>query len=404
MIKEVKIGDYCLIGDGTHSSIKRIDSGIMYLSSKNFSKEGISLDKVDYISEEDYKKYFKISSKALTKPQKNDLIFSIIGSIGGVYLYKENDCFGLSSSVAMIRVNSEELKAEYLFYYLKSEFLQKWAEIIKSGSAQGFLSLVMIRNLPLVLPPLKTQKKIASILSNYDNLIENNNQRIKLLESMAEEIYKEWFVRLRFPEFEKVKVVDGVPEGWERKELGEIYNTSSGGTPNRKKEQYYNGNILWIKTGELKETFVLDTNEKITENALENSSAKYFPENTIVIAMYCAMPDLSILVYPSSTNQACCAFLPKQEKINYCFSYMFIKYAQKGLITHAQGSAQQNLSQEIICKYKVILPPMDLIIKYGELTYGFFEKIKVLMKKNKNLKETRDLLLPKLINGTLKVE
>lgn len=193
------IGKECIVGDGAHASIERVEFGIPYLTSKNFNKEGINLQQVDYISVKDYQKYFREDSKALTKPVINDLIFSIIGSIGGAYLYNESDNFGLSSSVAIIRPNQEKIYPKYLLYYLKSPYLQKWVDAIKSGSAQGFLSLEMIKNLPLILPPLETQQKIASILSAYDELIENNKQRIKLLESMAEEIYKEWFVRLRFP-------------------------------------------------------------------------------------------------------------------------------------------------------------------------------------------------------------
>ena len=103
---------------------------------------------------------------------------------------------------------------------MKSDYFQKYVEIIKSGAAQGFLSLKMIRSLPLKVPSdLLIQNKIATILSNYDSLIENNNKRVKLLEEMAEDIYKEWFVRLRVPNYENTKIIDGVPEGWKYEKL-----------------------------------------------------------------------------------------------------------------------------------------------------------------------------------------
>ena len=116
----------------------------------------------------------------------------------------------------------------------------------------------------LQIPPYEAQQKIAAILSAYDDLIENNKRRIALLEKMAEEIYREWFVRMRFPGHEKVKMVKGVPEGWLVKRVGEIFRTSSGGTPSRENIRNYEGDINWVKTGELKNPFVFETEEKIS--------------------------------------------------------------------------------------------------------------------------------------------
>lgn len=406
MYKKTTIRNTCIVGDGAHASIARHEIGIAYLSSKNFNKDGINLQNVEYISEEDYNKHFRENSKALTKPIENDLIFSIIGSIGGAYLYNKNDNFGLSSSVAILRPNSEELHPNFLLYYLKSAYLQKWLDAIKSGSAQGFLSLEMIKSLPLTLPPLETQQKIATILSTYDELIENNKARIALLEDMAAEVYKEWFVRLRFPGYEKVEVVDGLPMGWEKVKVEDVFKTSSGGTPSRlKEEEYYNGNIDWIKTGELKDTFIHNTDEKITEMGLKNSSAKIFPPNTLLMAMYGVnIGQLGISTKKSCANQAVCVFNPiKSNEYSVYYAYFFFKLMRSYLFNISMGAAQQNLSQEIIKKINFIQPNLILLIKFNKLVESMFEEIKILQEKNDILQSTRDLLLPRLISGKLEV-
>lgn len=128
----------------------------------------------------------------------------------------------------------------------------------QQGATYPTITPDTIKKSKIKLPPLKTQKKIASILSNYDKLIENNNKRIKLLESMAEEIYKEWFVRLRFPEFEKVEIVDGVPEGWGRKKIEDICSVGRGSSPRpiSNTKYFINGNIPWLKIADATASFI----------------------------------------------------------------------------------------------------------------------------------------------------
>ena len=391
-IREVKTAEFCLVGDGTHSSIKRTDTGIMYLSSKNFSKDGIILNKVDYISQLDYEKYFKGSSTALTKPQENDLIFSIIGSIGGVYLYKKEDCFGLSSSVAMIRVNSVELDAHYLFFYLKSNFLQKWAEIIKSGSAQGFLSLSMIRSLPLLFPPLKIQQKIASILSNYDKLIENNTQRIKLLESMAEEMYKEWFVRLRFPGYEDVEVVDGLPVGWERKSLGDcVNNFDSKRIPLSKK-------VRETKKGIYPYYGAASILDYIDSYIFEGKYLLLGEDGTVITKR--GTPMLQFISGKFWVSNHAHVLTGKLVSIEYL--YLFLNsYPILGLIT---GAAQPKINQKNLNRIKMLVPSDEILKEFNKLVISIFEEIFILKQKNKLLKQIRDLLIPRLMSGKLNVE
>ncbi len=190
----------------------------------------------------------------------------------------------------------------------------------------------MIRSLPLEYPPLPTQRKIAAILSAYDDLIANNTRRIALLEALAQTLYREWFVHFRFPGHAAVPLVDSplgpIPAGWGVVELHELYKTSSGGTPHRKHPEYYtDGTINWLKTQELKDGFIFETAEKITQTGYDKSSAKLFPIKTVIVAMYGAtIGQLGILAEPSTTNQACCAVqkTAQHSAFDYAYAYLYL--------------------------------------------------------------------------------
>ena len=181
-----KISDVAIIGDGAHASIKRVKTGVPYLTSKNFKADGLDLTKLDFISESDYQKHFKEKSKALTKQQEDDLVVGIIGTLGAPYLVRKTDHFGLSSSVAILRPDKEKILPKYLLYWMRSPIFQNSINQIKSGVAQSFLSLGMIGSLPVNYPQsLDIQQRIAGILSAYDDLIETNLKRIKLLKDFS---------------------------------------------------------------------------------------------------------------------------------------------------------------------------------------------------------------------------
>lgn len=290
---------------------------------------------------------------------------------------------------------------KFLYYFLQTLHLENF----DTGSSNPTLNRNHLHKIKVLFPEkLAVQQKIAAILSAYDDLIANNQRRITLLERMAEDIYREWFVRLRFPGHEDVTLDRGLPQGWRVAELGEIFKTSSGGTPARDDPSNFGGDIPWIKTGELKTTFAIGSEELITQRGIENSPAKVYPKHTIVMAMYCAMPDLSITANDAATNQACCAFLPKNSSFHHSYCYFLVKFAQLQLVMFAHGAAQQNLSQEIIKKFPVVLPSEPLILAFGEKAAPIFDSIETLMRVNKELASTRDALLPRLISGKLSVD
>ncbi len=289
----------------------------------------------------------------------------------------------------------------YWYYLLKTLSLRSYA----GGAAQPLLTHGILSNVKTKYhSDFHQQVAIASILSAYDDLIENNNRRIRLLEESARLLYQEWFVRLRFPGYEHTRIVDGVPEGWEKGVVSDYYYTASGGTPSRKNPDYFIGNIPWVKTQELQNGFVIETEEKITEEALKDSAAKIFPAKTILVAMYGAtIGQIGILSEPSSTNQACCALIPNHENTSYIFIYFFFRENKANLKGLSQGAAQNNINQQIIKNYEIVVPTSGLIRDFCEVVEPTFDMILNLQLQNQKLKAARDLLLPKLMSGEIAV-
>ena len=249
---------------------------------------------------------------------------------------------------------------------------------------------------------IPSQKRIASILSAYDDLIENNRRRIQLLEQAARLLYKEWFVHLRFPGHEHVKIKDGVPEKWEEGVVSDFYSTASGGTPSRKNPDFYTGEVPWVKTQELTGGFILSTEEKITEEAIKLSSAKQFPRHTVLVAMYGAtIGQTAILSVSAATNQACCAVIPVAPGTSYAHAYLFFNHFKTELVGLGQGAAQKNVSQQVIKAFKMVLPAKGLLDVFSESVCPLFDQIETLQRTNTNLTKAREVLLPRLMNGEM---
>jgi type I restriction enzyme, S subunit len=363
-------------------------------------KDGrVNLDETRFVDEVVYRKWTR-----RFKPRRGDVILTREAPLGEVGLLRSDEHVFLGQRTMAYRANPQKLDQRFLYYSLLGPTLQAQIRMYGAGSTVEHMRVPQAESLQIPFPALATQQKIAAILSAYDDLIANNQRRISLLERMAEDIYREWFVRLRFTGHESVKLERGLPQGWRVAELGEIFKTSSGGTPARDDPSNFDGDIPWIKTGELKTTFAIGSEESITQRGIENSPAKVYPKHTVVMAMYCAMPDLSVTANDAATNQACCAFLPENSSFHHSYCYFLVKFAQLQLVMFAHGAAQQNLSQEIIKKFPVVLPSEPLILAFGEKVAPIFDSIETLMRVNKQLKSTRDALLPRLISGKLSVD
>jgi type I restriction enzyme S subunit len=340
-----------------------------------------------------------------------DILFSIAGmKLGKCGVVKSRHVpANTNQAVAIIRPDRNKVLPAFLHYYFLNPIYFRYVNAITAQAAQPNINLAQVGDLPIKLPPLATQRRIAAILESYDELIENSQRRIGILETMARSLYRAWFVNFRFPGHEKGKRVPSalgqIPEGWKISTFDELYITSSGGTPSRQQPEYFlNGTIDWVKSQELKDGFVLSTGERITEEALRKSSAKVFPAQTVLIALYGAtIGKLAILSRPAATNQACCAVLPTRTPFGREFAYLTLLQNRERIIGLRLGAAQQNISQLLLKKLECIIPPDDLVQKLSDTLRPAFDLILTLQLQIRDLRQTRDLLLPRLLSGELAV-
>lgn len=403
--EKVKLGDVCEI-----TSSKRIfyseyvDDGVPFYRSKEIieSDEGKIIENPLYISVD---KYNEIKEK-FGVPQTGDMLLTSVGTIGIPYIIKKKDCFYFKDgNLTWFRDFREGLNSKYLYYWIKSSEGTGTLYNTTIGSSQKALTISALKNIKVSLPPRSVQDKIVEVVSVYDDLIENNQKQIKLLEEAAQRLYKEWFVDLRFPGHENTKIVDGVPEGWQYEKLGDLVKTTSGGTPSRRKSEYYvNGNIRWIKTKELNDGFIFETEEHITEDAVKNSSAKVLPEGALIVAMYGAtIGKIGITAAEMACNQACCAFISFDDMISKEYLYCWLMDNREYLVSQGKGAAQSNLSQEMIRNFSLLCPDKKVIKNFTEIVTTMLENKRVLENKILMLSKARDDLLPKLMSGEVEV-
>lgn len=308
---------------------------------------------------------------------------------------------GYMTEHAVVTQPNSANNAKYLTYKLSGLSLGRFS----GQAAQPGLSVTKLARLRIEMPPKWYQDRVAGILSAYDNLIEVNNKRIKVLEQIAENLYKEWFVHFRFPGHEKADFENGIPKGWRRGRISEFYTTSSGGTPSRELDEYYvDGTIPWIKTGELQDCLLIDTEERITEVAVKKSSAKFFPKDSVLMAMYGV--NIGMLAYSTmdaTCNQACCVFRDKGNISTKHYLFQCLKSIRDYLLLISFGAAQQNLSQDLIKRVRIVMPDEETVIRFEQKIEPLYNEIKHLLKANACLIRQRDLLLPRLMSGKLEV-
>jgi type I restriction enzyme S subunit len=296
----------------------------------------------------------------------------------------------------------------FISYLLKSLDFSS----LNSGSAQQSLNRNFVYPVPVRKFALPMQKRIATILTSYDELIENSQRRIRLMESIMRAIYREWFVQFRFPGHEKFlrvgSSVGDIPKGWEVKPLSQLCSRmESGGTPLRKNAEYWDGGkICWFKTGELWDGFLFESEEKITELGLRESTARLFEPGTLLMAIYGSptVGRLGIVTRPSSCNQAALGLVADTKQISQTFLYFVLLALRDHFNGMAQGAAQQNISKEKVAGTSALVPPRALVTAFDRVAEPIFSQLQTLQRQIENLCRTRDLLLPRLLSGQVNLE
>jgi type I restriction enzyme, S subunit len=247
------------------------------------------------------------------------------------------------------------------------------------------------------------ENKISEILANYDDLIENNRRRIELLEESARLLYQEWFVQFRFPGYEKIKITDGVPEGWKHTNAFEVMDVLSGGTPKTKIAEYWNGDIPFFTPKDTTNTpYVLTTEKTLTKEGLLKCNSKLYPKNTLFITARGTVGKLNLAQTSMAMNQSCYALKPK-DPINHFFLYNSLKASIAQFKSKASGAVFDAIIVDTFKLIPFLIPKSKLINDYTEQIKPSFEQIDNLIKQNQKLSQARNLLLPRLMNGDIEV-
>ena len=329
-----------------------------------------------------------ISRKNGQKIMINDnIVITIVGaSVGDVgFVKSEFDGFNLTENAVRLTDFDERVNPRFLLYILNSKKYWELMQQIAGGSAQPKLGIYKIESIPLELPPVEVQNKIVNILSDFDDLIENNKTQIKLLEEAAQRLYKEWFVDLRFPGHEDVAIIDGVPEGWKESTLGNIAVFKRGKTIT--KAQVQDGEVPVVAGG--------------LEPAYYHNKANTVAP-VITVSGSGANAGFSKL-YNVDVFASDCSFADRETTPYLFFAYCFLKDNKASLDALQKGAAQPHVYAKDINALELAIPTEDKLKDFCDLVSSYFEKIKVLQKQIEILSQARDRLLPKLMSGEIEV-
>lgn len=398
--KEVTLGEVSSkIGDGLHGTPKYDDEGSYYFINGN----NLNCGKI--IIKDDTK---RVGIEEFVKNQKElneqTILVSINGTIGNVAKYNNEPCI-LGKSACYINV-IKEVDKEFIYYILTSANFKRNITNEATGTTIKNVSLKQMREYKFNIPcNLADQRRIASILSSIDRKIELNNKINADLEEMAQAIFKNWFVD--FEPFKDGKFVNSelgmIPEGWKVGTLGDFCKCLLGGTPSRSKEEYWNGEVNWINSGEINKFRILEASEKITELGLAKSATKLLPKKTTVLAITGAtLGQVSLLEIDTCANQSVIGVLENTE-IPYEYIYPFIKDRIEMLIQHQTGGAQQHINKDNVESLIFLLPAKNVLEGYISLVRPMYKRIESQCFENLYLSLLRDTLLPRLMSGELEV-
>lgn len=337
----------------------------------------------------------------------NAVCFVCIGATIGKICMTDRPSF-TNQQINSVVVDSNRHNPYFAYYLLKHN-----AHPIKTragGAATPIVNKTAFENVRLPVPPLQVQDKIAAVLSAYDNLIENNARRIRILEEMAQAIYREWFVGFHLPDHEKVKMVESavglIPEGWEVRPIGDVVETAGGGTPSTKQTEYWDGgHIVWFTPSDLtsgRSMFIANSEKRITAVGLKQSSARLFPAYSVMMTSRATIGVTAINTAEACTNQGFITCIPN-DRLSIYQIYYWIQENLPKIQAIASGATYKEINRTEFRGLPIVVPPATVSRLFLQTVEPIAKQIENLLSKNANLRETRDLLLPMLISGEVDV-
>ena len=397
--EKVAIKDICTgIYDGPHATPPLSDTGAIFLGISNFNNGRLDFSDIRYISEDDLPKWTK-----RVIPQKNDIVFSYEATLNLYAIIPEGFRGCLGRRMALLRVDETKADYKFLYYYFYSDAWRATVnENIVLGATVDRIPLIKFPDFPVELPPLETQHRIADILSAYDDLIENNQKQIKLLEEAAQRLYKEWFVDLRFPRHENVKIVDGVPEGWHVVKLSDVADVNKTSIS----KQYPYDYVDYVDLGSVSKGRI----ETITRFSIQETpgrAKRVASDGDIIWGM--VRPNLksyALVFHPAATSVFSTGFaVLSAQKVPFSFLYCYVTQDDfvGYLVNCTNGAAYPAVKPIHFEKATIMVPTDDLLKQFNLIAKPMYRKIEILEKQIQQAKESRDRLLPKLMSGEIEV-
>lgn len=385
--------------DGNHGELHPktsdfVSEGIPFLMASDIEDSGINISGCSRISikQADYlRKGFAKTGDVLLTHKATIGRVAIVGPIETAYLM-------LTPQITYYRVrDSDVLSSKYLATYFRSSFFQEtlrlWAD---AGSTRAYLGITAQGKLPIVFPSIAAQRKIAAILTAYDDLIENNKRRIALLEKMAEEIYREWFVRLRFPGHASTPSHKGIPDGWRVGRLGDIANLVMGQSPS---SEHYNENGDGLPFHQGVGTYGDRCPHHVTWCSVPGRRAQ---AGSVLFSVRAPVGRINIADCDLIIGRGLAAMNERAGRNSFLFYLLRSYFSSEDLI--GNGSIFASVGKDELLKFPIYIPPHDLINRFEAFSVPIDRQIAGLYKAQAALRETRDLLLGRLISGKLRVD
>lgn len=398
------INDLCKkITDGSHFSPEHEDSGEYQMYSvKDMEYNGFINSNCKLIGKEMFMKLLKSDCR----PLKNDILIAKDGSyLKYAFKVKEDLNACILSSIAILRPNEKMINPDYFVYLMRSQSIKSAMANYVSGSALPRIILSDFKKMKLkIISDINVQQKIANILSHYDEAIENNNKRIKLLEQMAQNLYKEWFVRFRFPGWENCEFENGIPVGWKVEKLGNFCKITDGthDTPAQVEEGIPLVTGKAIRNGRIDFSIPYNISVEDHEKIKKRSGLK---TGDILFSNIGTIGNVCLVNYDREFSVKNMIIF-KPESINqsmYLFYLLNSDSIQSLFTAQTNGASQQFLGLDFMRRFKILLPSEEIIKLFGEKEVLIIQQINIFQQQNQNLAKQRDLLLPRLMSGKLEV-
>ncbi len=318
------------------------------------------------------------------------------------YITANENGWMTGSDCLKVVLDESKCYPKFIYYQLRSEHIGRWLEKVSIGATMPSLNTGLLSGIEMVLPPIEIQKQIAGILSAYDDLIENNQKQIKLLEEAAQRLYKEWFVDLNFPGHENTEIVDGVPEGWQWCKVRDVADINSSTFPKNYKEDF----IDYVDLGSVRCGHI-ETRTRYNLNEAPGRAKRCAKDGDIIWGM--VRPNLkayALVTNPKETDVFSTGFaVLSAKKVPY--SYLYCAVTQEefvGYLVNATNGAAYPAVKPVHFEVADILKPDDKVLEqFHSVADSIYRKKEALENQNHNLRESRDLILPKLMSGEVEV-